>query len=303
VGYRLCDPEELAYTDFMLWGTRAGCTAVLFALLLVPQAAADTFDSGPVTYVTEDVNLLAGGANGVTAFCPADRNVSGGGAAIAGQTGESDDADISTLRPADTGDGGSIPDDAWIADASNEDNIGHVLTTTAICVKTSKADVSYPESEGSVGAGNVSGGTFVSCLGGEITGSGLDTNSASPDLVELEALEHSFSGKEAIYTGVGSGYTKEGAGIDYTAFGLCTDAELKHRYESRVIFGPVTTLKAKCPKGTRVLGGGFSRYPTDLLASAPFDGKDGDDAPDDGWRVKMRTLSPLAGFAYTHCLE
>ncbi len=288
----------------MLLGRRAGFSiAVLGFLIAAAPAAADEFKSGPVTYVTATVSIPAGDQDAATGFCPSDRNVSGGGASIAGDTGEANDADISTTQPADFTDGDAIPDDAWIADASNEDNTSHALTTTAICVKTTKADISYDETESSIGAGTASGGSSLFCGSGELAGAGFETNSASPDLVELEALEHPFNGEVANYSLLSVGFTKEGAGIDYTISGLCTDAALEHRYKGRIVFGPVTALKAKCPAGTRVLGGGFSRYPEDLLASAPFDSKDADDAPDDGWRVKMRTSSPLAGFSFAHCLK
>jgi len=288
----------------MLLGRRAGFSiAVLGLLIAAAPAAADEFKSGPVTYVTATVSIPAGEQDAATGFCPGDRNVSGGGASIAGDTGEADDADISTMQPADSIDGDSVTDDAWIADASNDDNVSHALTTTAVCVKTSKADISYVESESPYGAGVLSGGTAVACGGGEVTSGGLGSDSSSADLIELEALEHSFNGKDPAYNVLSAGFTKEGAAIDVTTFGLCTTEALEHRYKDRIIFGPGGSVKAKCPKGTRVLGGGFSRYPTDLIASAPFDGKDADGAPDDGWKVKMTTSAPIAGFAYAHCFE
>ena len=287
----------------MPWGSRAALSIVLFALgVAAAPASADEFKSGPVTYVTSTINIPAGEQDAATGFCPGDRNVSGGGASIAGDTGEADDADISTMQPADFVDGDAITDDAWIADASNDDNVSHALTTTAVCVKTSKADISYVESESPYGAGVIAGGTAVACGGGgEITSGGLSSDSSSADLIELEALEHSFNGKDPSYNVLSAGFTKEGAAIDVTTFGLCTVEALEHRYKDRIIFGPGGTIKAKCPKGARVLGGGFSRYPTDLIASAPFDGNDADSAPDDGWKVKMTTLAPIAGFAYAHC--
>lgn len=48
------------------------------------------------------------------------------------------------------------------------------------------------------------------------------------------------------------------------------------------------TKRIACPKGTRVIGGGvevLEAFTVDvaLVQSAPFDGKDGDSIPDDGW--------------------
>ncbi len=50
-----------------------------------------------------------------------------------------------------------------------------------------------------------------------------------------------------------------------------------------------STASVKCPKGQHVFGGGVSAHASSvvLVASFPFDGKDRDKRPDDGWRVRV----------------
>jgi hypothetical protein len=71
-----------------------------------------------------------------------------------------------------------------------------------------------------------------------------------------------------------------------------------------------TPIKAACPKGTHVLGGGElaeSAFPgaQRLVATAPYDSKDGGKAPDDGWRVRIDTLGQAGDHAtaYAICTE
>jgi hypothetical protein len=45
------------------------------------------------------------------------------------------------------------------------------------------------------------------------------------------------------------------------------------------------TVKAKCPDGYRVIGGGIHSVDPIVTATAPFDGKDDDSKPDDGWKA------------------
>jgi hypothetical protein len=58
--------------------------------------------------------------------------------------------------------------------------------------------------------------------------------------------------------------------------------------------GSTETATAPCPKGTHVLGGGGdlgAEYGSALLShSYPYDGRDGDTRPDDGWKAKGSAL-------------
>jgi hypothetical protein len=50
-------------------------------------------------------------------------------------------------------------------------------------------------------------------------------------------------------------------------------------------FGTAVERKVRCPAGTKVLGGAVENFslPGNIVTSAPFDGKDDDKVPDDGW--------------------
>lgn len=57
------------------------------------------------------------------------------------------------------------------------------------------------------------------------------------------------------------------------------------------------SVVAKCPKGTRVIGGGAQVLDDSgasrLVGSHPFDGRDADRKPDDGWRAVATNLTPV----------
>jgi len=57
---------------------------------------------------------------------------------------------------------------------------------------------------------------------------------------------------------------------------------LKRSYDP----GEEKTVKARCPDGYRVIGGGLESPNPVVVATAPFDAGDQDQKPDDGWRVR-----------------
>ncbi len=59
--------------------------------------------------------------------------------------------------------------------------------------------------------------------------------------------------------------------------------------------GRTRTLTVKCPKGTTVSDGGFDLPGGTLLTSVPFDGRDRDHAPDDGWKVRAKNIGTTPG--------
>ncbi len=64
-------------------------------------------------------------------------------------------------------------------------------------------------------------------------------------------------------------------------------------------------IKVACPKNRRVVGGGYGRFPTDTIASEPYDSKDQGKAPDDGWKMTVRYAggTPEAMYAWASCLK
>ena len=81
-----------------------------------------------------------------------------------------------------------------------------------------------------------------------------------------------------------------GGSMDMSFFAVCRKLEpgvMKFRSAAKPLDGTQRkSVKAACPKGFEVTGGGV-HAPADLLiqATAPYDGKDSDHKPDDGWKA------------------
>ena len=95
-------------------------------------------------------------------------------------------------------------------------------------------------------------------------GGGFHATVTLADL-ELEELGFSFTGDKPNEDRIAFGFAKDGPAANYTAHAICSSENLKHVYKADVAFAGVTTLKVACPKSHRVVGGGFGRFPTDLV--------------------------------------
>jgi hypothetical protein len=101
-----------------------------------------------------------------------------------------------------------------------------------------------------------------------------------------------------------------GFGISPRAYAVCLPGgkmRMRYVYKTKVVWpGTTAKVKAKCPKGFRVGGGGSHGFFTRLVASVPFDNKDKRKAPDNGWRVSVHNSSggdPRALLAHAICLK
>ena len=99
--------------------------------------------------------------------------------------------------------------------------------------------------------------------------------------------------------------SKEGPGLDYEINIICTADNVKQVFKADVVFGGKHKIKVACPKNRRVVGGGYGRFPTDTIASEPYDSKDQGKAPDDGWKMTVRYAggAPEAMYAWASCLK
>ena len=75
---------------------------------------------------------------------------------------------------------------------------------------------------------------------------------------------------------------------------------VKYRTSRWVVAQPssTTTVKVACPKRTRVIGGGAKTsggFPS-IVSMAPYDNRDRDRKPDDGWLVTGRAGSQPSNF-------
>ena len=124
------------------------------------------------------------------------------------------------------------------------------------------------------------GGAF---LDGSVTDGSI--GGLAPDYISDEV-----SFKEA-YAATGS---VVGLGQNIKTFAICApakDVEYRKKTDPFTTMGVPVELKARCPAGTHVTGGGIGRTGggsnDNLLISAPYDGGDKDGKPDDGWRGRL----------------
>ena len=289
--------------------TGIGLAALICATLAAAPAKAATTTSGPVSYVTAKATIGQGDADIVSAQCPGETSISGGGGGFttAPAPGGTDPVEISSLRPLDGGDTDSDPDDFW----SVQGVVGMVgsrtLRVTAICLQPSDDPfaLTYTTQTGSAGAGSFSSSSSVACFPGEVTSGGLDTDASNPEDVELEELGLSFDGMTPMTNIILASYSKEGPGLDYELNIICTAYNVKQVFKTDVVFGGKHKIKVACPKNRRAVGGGYGRFPTDTIASEPYDSKDNGKAPDDGWKMTVRYAggTPEAMYAWASCLK
>jgi hypothetical protein len=137
-----------------------------------------------------------------------------------------------------------------------------------------------------------SGAVVASCpKGRHITGGGA-TLDGDPEFGELAYAgpDHEGPGVSSREAYAAHGYVS-GLGQTLKSYAICTkSASLIYRLKKPVVSatGPLVT-KVRCPRGASVVGGGFDSHANDdgALISAPFDGSDPDDDPDDGWSMRV----------------
>jgi hypothetical protein len=106
------------------------------------------------------------------------------------------------------------------------------------------------------------------------------------------------------------GYFMNASGPEKTAdvFAMCTAKRVRQeRAHTSVPEGQARTRRARCPNGTRVTGGGANGLQPSgrIVSSHPFDGRDKDRVPDDGWAARAyRFPGGTYGDLYVdaHCL-
>jgi hypothetical protein len=99
------------------------------------------------------------------------------------------------------------------------------------------------------------------------------------------------------------------AGVTKSVYVVAVCKQGKARYRSsagNVKPGRARTLKARCPEGTHVSGGGVytdgSIQSAYVNSSYPYDGPDAGDAPDDGWKGRAYNLDPVAQRMTVHAI-
>jgi len=137
--------------------------------------------------------------------------------------------------------------------------------------------------------------SFVACLGGArpIAG-GIDLQGSAT----ASRMGGSYPVKEfgpLIWRT--TGHNLIGGTMDMSFFGICREKQpTMTRFPSVTRpFNPnkQRTVRAPCPQGFRVTGGGIQSSNPLVSANRPYDGKDEDKKPDDGWKVTALNLQPI----------
>ena len=108
-------------------------------------------------------------------------------------------------------------------------------------------------------------------------GFGADFGGVRP----LSLFLHSASAAEATLSATAS--------TTFSVYPMCTTASVKYVEKSRSV--PATaaaTIKAKCPVQRHVAGGGVDAYAKVIQNSYPYDSRDKDSKPDDGWKASAQ---------------
>ena len=136
--------------------------------------------------------------------------------------------------------------------------------------------------------------SFVSCVGNDsavaggvqMSGTGLQGRMGSS---HPETKGAGFAHGALDWRSTATDLTQPSTDIGFYAVCRKSGAEgLKYRTRTRSVKpGAEKTVKAPCPDGKRVIGGGLISADPVVLATVPFDGGDGDAKQDDGWKARV----------------
>jgi hypothetical protein len=274
-------------------------TGLALAVALAPGAGAgkggpvkQTFKAGNVRYVA--VSESQGpGELGLSAACPQDTRLTAGGASTTG--GLPDELNTAAMFPLDLGDA----DNDYADDAYRY--VGHThafgndvrVKVVAICLGKGRSHLTYRLDNSVLISGVQTAGNSHSCPQLQrVTGAGLEPGGLAIQN-QLERLGPRVELSGVVTETHGEwGMTKDtNSTILIQSHTICLApgvGKLRYRIKNlEMEAGQTKTIKANCRGKTRVIGGGFGNFPTNLLASTPFDDNDKRKAPDDGWKVRV----------------
>jgi hypothetical protein len=197
----------------------------------------------------------------------------GGGAEISG--------DDNTLEISSTFPGGPL----WYGSGNNESGSTQELTVTAICADRGRYKLR--ERTRMISA-DTSGGTKVHCPPGtRVTGGGADIGGTENNqLASTHPFDDGDPNKRPDDGWAAAGNNGDSDTTSFKVGAVCT-ASGKFVYRTRsasVAPDDVKFRSVRCPRGTRVSGGGVdARAGNEVAATAPIDRDDADTEPDDGW--------------------
>jgi hypothetical protein len=223
------------------------------------------------------------------AYCESTAAVVAGGAAISGTPSASR---IGGSAPQDNGDLDAKPDDYWVAEAQNLEGGAKEITEYAVCRQSGSGGLHYPSKTVSgIQIGDTIEAKAKCPAASKVIGGGpfggygnLSTSTRADGDDHNDKADDAWRVKER---------SDNGYYPTVTVYAVCIDtrrADVTYRSEAgETKAGDSRTLKADCPAGTAVAGGGFSikgaaasRF---VHSTKPRDSGDGNDVPEDGWQA------------------
>jgi hypothetical protein len=274
--------------------------------------------SGSLSYISKSANLTGAGQEGEAVTCPAGRSVVGGGVSITGSTGTQNK--VNSTYPEDGNDPDSRTDDIWHAYAINEiPGFTETMTVHAVCSST--GTFRYHSEFKPLPTGGQETVEAACPAGTEVVGGGVFNSGGGTDdvVVSSEPFDGPDADTERDDGWLGYGANGEGTSGFLSTYVVCATSGTFSRVSATTTLGVRMSLRATCPAGTSVTGGGVDLTHSatspflKLNSSEPFDGSDADTRRDDGWlasasnegdpRETMTTWAVCVssgGFRYVH---
>lgn len=268
---------------------KAGTVVALLALIAAAPASAETLGSeGGFTYVKKTATIAGGMGESAeaNARCASGSESTGGGVTVGGPPAGSA---IATS--------GKVSELQWFADAFHLSTDKATLTSWAVCSKKASkiSQGTAPESV-PVAPANATETATCDLSQGFVTGGGVRTIGASSEWSLNATYPEDGGDGDTMPNDAWRTFTfhREGPARTILADVVCMKGKQPSYVVNQLasVEQPKTKLRAKCPKGKSVTGGGgFVSGGTDdshITSTRPYDSKkDKGKVPDDGWEVKF----------------
>ncbi|MFN8218381.1 MAG: hypothetical protein U0R71_17460 [Solirubrobacterales bacterium] len=251
---------------------------------------------GDLTYRTETVQAPLNSATVGAAACPEDHGNLAGGGVFPHAIAESRISLGETLPEF-----GGLDPDSWLGGIGNASEADAApFDITAIC---SNGPLRHVTGSRLLGPRSRATQTVLCPSGTHVVGGGVGNNFAETDrLVQIQSSRPTDSHDPGLTPDDGwqgtviNDATGHSALVTVTA--ICSEED-SFAYESatrQIPSNALVEVRARCPADTHVSGGGVevAGLPTRITATAPFDGGDGGNAPDDGWTGRGDNSSTIA---------
>jgi hypothetical protein len=242
--------------------------------------------------VVDRTDLAANSDSGLEAWCPDGTRVASGGGSLTAKTVSG--GETTALFPEDNVlDLDTIHDDLFAARFVNSSDRQQAMRAVAVCLARDEDTLGYQEASESLAAGGY--GRDIDCTSSDrATGGGFVASGDQeevhlarfwPDLDPAPPAE----GWRMVFVLGGAGNKT------VTRWAICLPTggfALKHKREAATFEDEERgVLKQRCPRRTRVVGGGLQAFSgiNLLAATIPYDAGDDDKAPDDGWKARFQS--------------